>query len=110
MAIDPILENIQRNEQGFMLDWTLWSRDIAEALAREENITLSEVHFTVLFFLRDFYQKYNNTPPIRALVNLLRDNYPSQNHTSTTLYQLFPQGPLKQASKLAGLPKPARCI
>lgn len=110
MAMKSILENISRNEQGFMLDWTLWSREIAEALASEENMTLTEVHLSVLLFLRDFYRQFNNTPPIRVLVKLLRDSYPSENYSSTTLYALFPQGPLKQASKLAGLPKPARCI
>lgn len=98
-----------RDAEGYLLDQTLWTPELAVALSALEGITLTEHHWLILHFLREFYQDYQHTPPIRTLVKLLRQRFGETIGNSLTLQQLFPAGPAKQASRIAGLPKPTRC-
>ena len=103
------------DSEGFLSSPNLWSEQLALELARQDDIELTPLHWCVLHFLRKFYQDYRNTPPMRALVKELKANAIAcgadvASISSVTLNELFPQGPLKQASKIAGLPKPARCL
>ena len=61
-------------------------------------------------FVRAFYQEYKTSPAIRALVKAMEQKYGPEKGSSRYLYKLFPKGPAKQATKIAGLPKPVKCI
>lgn len=82
-----------------------WSAQIAQELAKEEDITLSNEHWDVINFLRDHYQRCGPCPNGRAVLGLLEENF-SQQGGKKYLYQLFPRGPVVQACKIAGLPLP----
>ena len=60
--------------------------------------------------MRAFYVEFNTSPAIRALIKALQREIGGDKINSRYLYRLFPDGPAKQATKIAGLPKPARCI
>ena len=79
-------------------------------LAEQEEITLTEQHWEVIRFVRDFYLEFNTSPAIRMLVKAITQKYGEERGNSRYLYRLFPKGPAKQATKLAGLPKPVKCI
>ena len=79
-------------------------------LATEEGIELSEAHWEVVRFVREFYMEFNTSPAIRMLVKAMTQKYGEEKGNSRYLYRLFPKGPAKQATKLAGLPKPVKCI
>ena len=96
--------------QGYLLDSTQWNTDLAVQMAEIESITLSEEHWQVIHFVRAFYIEFNTSPAIRALVKALQRELGADKINSRYLYRLFPEGPAKQATKIAGLPKPARCI
>ena len=96
--------------QGYLLDSTLWTRQLAEYIAQLEAVEMTDEHWQVVFFVRDFYLEYNTSPAIRALVKAMEKKYGKEKISSRYLYRLFPKGPAKQATKIAGLPKPARCI
>lgn len=98
------------DSQGYLLDHTLWSESLANYIAQEEALSLTEEHWQVIHFVREFYLQYNTSPAIRALVKALEKKYGKEKISSRYLYRLFPNGPAKQATKIAGLPKPARCI
>ena len=98
------------DSQGYLLDHTLWSESLANYIAQEESLSLTEEHWQVIHFVREFYLQYNTSPAIRALVKALEKKYGKEKISSRYLYRLFPNGPAKQATKIAGLPKPARCI
>ena len=104
-----ILTTIERDQEGYLLNLADWNKAIAIAIALSENIVLTEEHWLVIHALRGFYADYNNSPSIRALINLLNTNLDNK-FDSINLHKLFPQGPAKQANKIAGLPKPIRCI
>ena len=46
---------INKDPNGFLLDLNDWSEEIAQDLATEEGITLSDEHWQVVNFLRQHY-------------------------------------------------------
>ncbi|MCQ8876860.1 TusE/DsrC/DsvC family sulfur relay protein [Pseudoalteromonas shioyasakiensis] len=103
-------QHIETDKQGYLLDHQHWTPELAPILAEQENITLTEQHWEVINFVRDFYLEYNTSPAIRMLVKAMAKALGEDKGNSIYLYKLFPKGPAKQATKIAGLPKPARCI
>jgi len=103
-------KQIATDAQGYLLHLDDWSEALAEQIAAGEAIELSEAHWEVIRFVRDFYLEYNTSPAIRALVKAMARQYGEEKGNSRYLYKLFPKGPAKQATKIAGLPKPVKCI
>mgnify|MGYP000119310438 FL=1 len=98
------------DQQGYLLDHLQWTEDLAEVIASHDDVTLTEAHWEVIRFVRAFYLKYNTSPAIRALTKAMKAEFGEDKASSRYLYRLFTEGPAKQATKYAGLPKPARCI
>lgn len=93
---------IQRNEQGYLTDFSQWNKEIGEAVAQEEGITLTEEHWKVIGYLQEQF-KAESPLSIRKIGK-------SGVLSIKEFYTLFPNGPLKISSKIAGIPKPASCI
>jgi len=92
------------NEEGFMTEPGQWTRAIGEAIAAELEITpMTEAHWKLIDFLQKDYAEQGQMPSIRRVKNA--GGIPTKE-----LYGLFPDGPLKKASRIAGLPKPSSCI
>jgi tRNA 2-thiouridine synthesizing protein E len=102
--------NTQKVEQldceGFLSDSAFWSSDVAEELAKKNDIgefRLTDEHWKVINFVRDYYKKHSTGPAIIRVVK----------HTglsSKDICRLFPCGFVKGAYRLAGLPRPPGCI
>lgn len=101
---------IKTDASGYLLDLTQWNQDVALAIAERENLQLTDAHWEVINFVRDFYQEYKTSPAIRMLVKAIAQKLGEDKGNSRYLQRLFPEGPAKQATKLAGLPKPAKCL
>ena len=101
---------LETDPEGFLLDLNDWSRDVAEILARQEGIELSESHWEIIDFCRDYYHEYKIIPIMRILAKAISARLGMEKGKSRYLYRLFPQGPVRQASRYAGLPKPPSCI
>lgn len=110
MAYEYAGKLIETDEEGYVKDSTQWSPGLAAVIAAGENIELGEDHWAVVDYLRRFYGKYGMEPAVRLLVKKMRELLGSEKGSSKYLYQLFPEGPVRQGSKIAGLPKPASCI
>lgn len=98
------------DEFGYLKNLDDWSEDLAIAIAYKEGIELSEAHWEIVLFVREFYQEYKTSPAIRMLVKALAQKFGEEKGNSRYLQRLFPEGPAKQATKIAGLPKPAKCL
>lgn len=98
------------DEFGYLKNVDDWSEDLAIAIAHKEGIELSEAHWEIVLFVREFYQEYKTSPAIRMLVKALAQKFDEEKGNSRYLQRLFPDGPAKQATKIAGLPKPAKCL
>ncbi|WP_035343474.1 MULTISPECIES: sulfurtransferase TusE [Dickeya] len=102
--------DIETDAQGYLKNSHDWQDAMAPLLAEQEGITLSEAHWEVVRFVRSFYLEFNTSPAIRMLVKAMAQKYGEEKGNSRYLYRLFPKGPAKQATKIAGLPKPVKCI
>ncbi|MCC5879091.1 MAG: TusE/DsrC/DsvC family sulfur relay protein [Idiomarina sp.] len=87
-----------------------WSQPLAEHIAELEGIEMSPAHWEVVNFVREFYLTYETSPAMRVLVKAVKQSMGEDKGNSRYLYTLFPKGPAKQATRIAGLPKPAKCI
>ena len=105
-----MLEQIQTDDNGYLKNWQDWTVDLVPLMAKKESIELTDAHWEVILFVRDFYLEYKTSPAIRALVKAMEKKFGVEKGNSRYLYKLFPNGPAKQATKLAGLPKPVKCI
>ncbi|MCL2898601.1 sulfurtransferase TusE [Brenneria tiliae] len=101
---------IETDAQGYLMESADWSEALAAALAEREGIPLTDAHWEVVRFVRAFYLEFNTSPAIRMLVKAMAQKYGEEKGNSRYLYRLFPKGPAKQATKIAGLPKPVKCI
>ena len=101
---------IETDPLGYLLDVNQWNQDVALAIAEKENLQLTEAHWEVIHFVRDFYKEYKTSPAIRMLVKAMAQKLGEDKGNSRYLQRLFPDGPAKQATKLAGLPKPAKSL
>ena len=101
---------IETDSEGYLKDTTQWSEAMAEVIAAQEGITLAVEHWEVVRFVREFYLEFNTSPAIRMLVKAMGNKFGEEKGNSRYLYRLFPKGPAKQATKIAGLPKPVKCI
>ena len=101
---------LPQDKDGYLLNIKDWNEQIAQKIAEQEKLSLTNDHWEVLLELRNFYDHYQRHPTLRVLINQLIKQDKMANITSTELYKLFPDGPIKQGSKIAGLPKPASCI
>lgn len=93
---------VKVNEEGFLTDFSQWTEEVARNIAEKENISLTEDHWKVIHYLQDQYRK--------EIPLTIRKVGKSGVVDIKQFYALFPGGPLKKASKISGIPKPASCI
>jgi tRNA 2-thiouridine synthesizing protein E len=98
------------DEEGYLLDLSHWSVELANQLADEDGLTLTKEHWEVIMLLREFYQQYQLSPAMRPLVKAMKTKYGEDKGRSIYLMKLFSRSPPKQAAKYAGLPKPLNCL
>jgi len=101
---------VEADEEGYITDISIWSKELAVLIAADEKIEMSDDHWEVVKFLRDYYEEYQIAPAIRVLTKAVKKSMGPEKGNSQYLYELFPYGPAKQACKIAGLPKPTGCI
>jgi TusE/DsrC/DsvC family sulfur relay protein len=109
-TIDVAGKSIEVDEEGYLVNINDWDRDVAEELAKGENLEMTDAHWEVIDFLREYYSEYQIAPAVRVLTKAIGKKLGKDKGNSKYLYELFPYGPAKQACKVAGLPKPTGCI
>ena len=94
--------NIGVNDEGYLINPTDWNKEIAKEIAKEENIELTDKHFAVLDFIR--------SKVVSGATLTIRSVGKSGITDIKEFYKLFPGGPLKKASRIAGIHKPTSCV
>jgi tRNA 2-thiouridine synthesizing protein E len=98
------------DKDGFLRKLSDWGPQVAEQIARRENLELTPAHWEVLHLLRAYYLEYDSSPAMRPLVKYCALNLGPDKGKSIYLMSLFPGSPAKIGSKIAGLPKPDNCL
>jgi len=100
----------EHDEEGYIIDVTNWNEDLGKVIADAEGLDMTEEHWSVVNFLREYYSEYQIAPAVRVLVKAVKKKFGAEKGSNKYLYELFPYGPAKQACKVAGLPKPTGCV
>lgn len=95
-------QTVNLTDEGYLEDYTQWNKEIAKEIAREEEIELTDKHFQILDFLREKHGEGTELTIRKVGKSGIAD--------IKELYKLFPGGPLKKSSRIAGIPKPTSCV
>jgi tRNA 2-thiouridine synthesizing protein E len=98
-----LLDSVKFDADGYMEDANLWTPELAAAIAKREEVTLTERHWVVINYARNEWKTKGEAPTLRNITK-------NTDVDTKELYSLFPGGPGKQAAKVAGLKKPTGCI
>lgn len=101
---------VATTSQGFLVNYLDWDEAVASQLAQHENIEITAQHWEIILFMRSYYGQYKHLPNTRMFIKAVAKTLGEAKGNSRYLHQLFPDGPLKYACKLAGLPKPPTCL
>ena len=98
------------DNEGFLLDPTEWNREIAEIIARSENITMTNDHWFVVKYIRDYHELHQSVPEFRKALKYTKEHLSQEKATRKYIYSLFPYGYGQQACKIAGMRKPLKLM
>ncbi len=101
---------LETDEEGYLANLSDWEPDVAARMAQDDDLELSDNHWEVLNFLRQYYEEYQIAPAVRVLTKMIGKKLGKDMGNSRYLYELYPYGPAKQACRYAGLPKPTGCV
>ncbi len=98
------------DSDGHLINYLRWTPEVAQLLAAQDGLVLTEVHLQVLFAMRTFYQRFEHAPATRPLIKFLLQSIGPE-MTNVHLMALFNTGLVARTlARLSGLPKPANCL
>ena len=103
-------KSYETDEEGYLVNLSEWNEALAGEIAKAEKIDMTQNHWEVVNFLREYYNEYQIAPAVRVLTKAIGKKLGPDKGSNSYLYELFPYGPAKQACKIAGLPKPTGCV
>ena len=102
-------KEIEVNDNGYLIDAQAWTSDVAEEIAKSEDLPLTDKHWDILHYLREeFFNNNENQPNTRNIVKAMQAKWGDKSVSAKDLYDLFPKDPSKQAGRIAGLPESRR--
>jgi TusE/DsrC/DsvC family sulfur relay protein len=110
MPLEVNGKSYETDEEGYLANISDWNPGLATAMAQADGAELTDNHWEVINFLREYYDEYQIAPAVRVLTKAIGKKLGKDKGNSKYLYELFPYGPAKQACKYAGLPKPTGCV
>ena len=100
----------ETDNEGYLLDPADWNEDIALAIAKAENIHMTEPHWEIVHFVRDYFEFHQCVPENRTLLKTLRERHGKDIATRKYIHTLYPYGFGQQACKIAGMRKPLKLL
>jgi tRNA 2-thiouridine synthesizing protein E len=104
------LAELDRDEEGFLLDAHDWHHGLIEAFAAEDGLELTPERYAIIHYIRAYFEENLSVPEARTLLRYLSDTWGKDKATRRYLYQLFPRGYGQQACKFAGMRKPRKLM
>ncbi len=101
---------IELDDEGYLLNTNDWSPEVAELLAREMDIELTDERLEIVHFVREQFEERECIPEMRTLLKTLRERHGKETATRKYVYNLFPYGYGQQACKVAGMRKPLKLL
>ncbi|MCK5719994.1 MAG: TusE/DsrC/DsvC family sulfur relay protein [Thiomargarita sp.] len=97
---------IEIDAEGYLVEPAQWNKEVAEELARQEEITLTEEHWKILYFMRSYYRDHQVAADVRFVTKYMSEEFGIGKAARNYLFKLFPYGYVKQACKISGMKRP----
>ena len=108
MSIEFDGKTIETTPNGYLVNVEDWSEALAEVIAKEEGVELTEKHWDLMNYLRDEYiNNGGNQPNTRNIVKAMSAKW-GEKIAQKDIYDLFPKDPSKQGGRISGLPESRR--
>jgi dissimilatory sulfite reductase related protein len=102
--MEKIPQPPKMDDEGYLIDPQDWNDEVARQFALQENIQLTEEHWEVIRFMREYFADHQIAPDARHVMKHLAKRMGSESRNA--LFELFPYGYVKQACKIAGMKRP----
>jgi TusE/DsrC/DsvC family sulfur relay protein len=106
MTLEAGGRSVVLDDEGYLVNPADWSEPVAEALALGEHIALTEEHWAVIRFMREYYEHRQIAPDARHVMKHLAALKGKGKEGRNDLFVLFPYGYVRQACKIAGMRRP----
>ena len=106
MPLEVAGRTVQVDDEGYLVDPADWSEEVARMLALREQVDLTGEHWTVIRFMREYYDSHQIAPDARHVMKHLAELKGADKSSRNDLFVLFPYGYVKQACKIAGMRRP----
>jgi tRNA 2-thiouridine synthesizing protein E len=103
MSRETHIGTIQTGAEGYLIDPSDWTETFAQAVAQGEGIALTDEHWSVIRFMREWLNEHGVAPDARHVMKFLAGEREAGRRR---MFELFPYGYVKQACKIAGMKKP----
>jgi tRNA 2-thiouridine synthesizing protein E len=110
MPVADCLEELARDEEGFLLDAGDWHEELIEPLAAESGLPLTPERRTIIKYIRGHFETNLSVPEARVVLKHMQALWGRDKATRRYLYELFPRGYGQQACKIAGMHKPRKLM
>ena len=100
MPIEVNGKSFETDEEGYLADLSLWEKDLATAMAKEDDIDLTADHWDIINFLREYYEEYQIAPAVRVLTKAVGKNLEK---TRVIVNTFMSYSHMDQESKLVSL-------
>lgn len=101
---------IETDAEGYLANLEDWSEEVAEYLSKQDDLQLTDRHWQLVNWIRNYYQEYGTAPNLRVMTKSIGGDLGDEWADKKFLFDLFPYGPAKQAARYAGMPKPTGCV
>ncbi len=103
-------KEIETDAEGYLANLEDWSEEVAVVLSKQDDLELTERHWQLLNWIRNYYQENGTAPNLRVMTKNIGGDLGEEWSEKKYLFDLFPYGPAKQAARYAGMPKPTGCV
>jgi TusE/DsrC/DsvC family sulfur relay protein len=100
---------IKLSEAGWLEDLSEWTVEVANGIAANENVVLTDEHWDIINEAREYFSENGSVSEPRVFSKIMKQKYGAERSTQQYIYSLFPYGLIKSANKIAGLPRPKGC-
>lgn len=98
-------KQIATDQEGYIQDMSEWSEGFATAIAEKEGITLTDEHWEVIWYIREFHEKHQVQAQVLDMIKHFAKKWGKEKGNNKYLHKLFPTGggPQKQGNRIAGI-------
>ena len=93
----------ERDGDGYLVDSSVWTSEIAHAMAQVDDVELDDTKWQQILKAREYYEEHAVVPPIRKFSKYMGAD-------QKEMFKMWMTGPMKPITKYGGLPKPTGCV